>query len=62
MSDGNLHAPSQEITPAMRRAEKVLEKHGVPDERAAYNQGERSKAKIDAIIADVQKANAEAEE
>lgn len=49
------------INDAMRRAERVLRRHHVADERTTVRQGERSKAAIDAIIRDVQKSNAELE-
>jgi hypothetical protein len=53
---------NREVTPAMRRAELVLREHGIPDENRSYRLGERPKAKINAIIRDIQKANAEAED
>lgn len=43
----------------MRQAEKVLARHGVPDERGALLAGPRPKAAIDAIIRDIQALNAE---
>ncbi len=45
-----------------RRAEQVLRQHGIGDEPESIRFGERPKAKIDAIIRDIQAANAEAEE
>jgi hypothetical protein len=49
-------------TPAERRAEKGLAKHGIGGERASLTGGERPRAVIDAIIRDVQAANSEAGE
>lgn len=40
--------------------DRILEQHGVPDEKAAFCQGNRPKKKIDAIIRDVKAANAQA--
>ena len=38
---------------AQDRAEQVLRRHGVEDERKELFKGERSKEKIDAIIRDI---------
>ena len=46
----------------MVRAEHILQIHSIPDERTAIFQGNRPKEKIDAIIRDIQDANAEAED
>lgn len=49
-------------TEAGERAERVLARHGVADERTTRRQGPRPKRAIDAIIRDVKQANAEAED
>ena len=50
------------LTDAMVRAEHILQIHSIPDERTAIFQGNRPKEKIDAIIRDIQDANADAED
>lgn len=40
--------------------DRILEQHGIPDEKEAFRQGARPKKKIEAIIRDVKAANAEA--
>jgi hypothetical protein len=37
--------------------DRILEKHGIPDENKSYRQGDRPKKVIDAIIRDVKAAN-----
>ena len=53
------------ITPkdsqTLQRVEEVFRRHAVENERMSYNLGDRPKEKIDAIIRDIQAANAEAE-
>ena len=44
---------------AYQVAEEILRIHGVGSEEAEFRRGERSKEKIDAIIADIQAANGE---
>lgn len=42
---------------AIRRAEWVLRKHHIPDERLSYNGGDRPHHVIEAIIRDIKVAN-----
>jgi hypothetical protein len=59
---GNVSPIPNQDRDAMRRAERVLHKHGVKDERTEYAKGCRPGVAIDAIIRDVQAANAEADD
>lgn len=43
-------------------AERVLAIHGIPNESESLRQGERPRQKINAIIRDIQAANAAAED
>jgi hypothetical protein len=52
----NIH--KQQETPAMQRAELVLFHHRIGSLAFTQNQPARSKAKIDAIIRDIQASNA----
>lgn len=42
--------------------DRILDRHGIPDKNKSFRQGERPKAKIDAIIRDVNAATAGAPE
>ena len=46
-------------TKCIAGAEEILRIHGVGSEETEFRRGERSKEKIDAIIADIQTANSE---